>query len=199
MQDLERYLEEYVEPTIADFAGNPSSVRHAFIAAVVTFHCVDYLAHPRKSATLRDQWNKRSKAFAAVDDIAHAFKHVKTGNPANPDLRAREVVSMPGAFDAAAFDAGAFDVGSVTLENDTTVNVPTVLREALAFIREQIASPSGATPDDYPVTIRSPAGASPNELGEAKEREAKEHGQRHDGRRAIGAELRDPKASLRSA
>jgi hypothetical protein len=78
------------------------------------------------------------KAFAAVDDIAHAFKHVKVGNPASPDLRAKEVVSMPAAFDIATFDAGAFDVGSVTLESDSTVNVLAVVKEAAAFVRRQL-------------------------------------------------------------
>jgi hypothetical protein len=103
MEDLRRYLEEYVEPTIGDFERDPSSVRLAFIACVVAFHSVDYLAHPHKPATLRQQWNRKSKAFATVDDIAHAFKHVKAGNRASPDLRAQEVVSTAGAFDIATF------------------------------------------------------------------------------------------------
>ena len=139
MEDLRRYLEECVEPTIADFERDPSSVRLAFIACVVTFHSVDYLAHPRKPATMRQQWNGKSKVFATVDDIAHAFKHVKAGNPASPDLRAKEVVSMPAAFDIATFDAGAFDVGSVTLESDPTVNVLAVVKEASdgSWIRRQ--------------------------------------------------------------
>jgi len=53
---------------------------------------------------------------------------VKAGNPASPDLRAKEVVSMPAAFNKATFDAGAFDVGSVTLESDPTVNVLAVVK-----------------------------------------------------------------------
>jgi hypothetical protein len=84
MEDLERYLEEYVEPTVADFERNPASVRHAFIAAVVTFHCADYLAHPDRSTILRQQWKAESKAFATVDDIAHAFMDAFATGEAKP-------------------------------------------------------------------------------------------------------------------
>jgi hypothetical protein len=141
MEDLRQYLNDFVEPTIADFENNPASVRHAFLACVVAFHSVDYLAHPRRPAALRQEWNRQSEAFAIVDDVAHAFKHVKTGNPANPDLRAREVVVMPAAFDVATFDAAAFDAGSVTLENDLTVNILAVVKEAAAFVRVQLDHP----------------------------------------------------------
>jgi hypothetical protein len=137
MEDLERYLEEFVEPTIADFARDPSSVRLAFIACVAVFHSVDYLAHPRRPAILRQQWGKKSKAFRTVDEIAHAFKHVKAaGNPS--PLRAKEVVSVSGVFDEAVFDVRTFDGGFVTLESDPTANVLTVVREAAAFAREQL-------------------------------------------------------------
>jgi hypothetical protein len=70
--------------------------------------------------------------------LHNAFKHVKSGNPANPDLRAKEVVSMPAAFDVAAFDPVAFDVGGVTLETDPTVNVLVVVKEAVSFVRKQL-------------------------------------------------------------
>jgi hypothetical protein len=41
MEDLRRYLEEIVEPTVKDFAEHPASVRHAFLACVATYHAVD--------------------------------------------------------------------------------------------------------------------------------------------------------------
>jgi len=44
VEDLERYLGEVVEPTIKDLEANRTSVRHAFLACVVTFHAVDDLA-----------------------------------------------------------------------------------------------------------------------------------------------------------
>ena len=107
------------------------------MACVVTFHSVDYLAHPRKP--VRQLWNGRSKAFAIVDDVAHAFKHVKVGNPASPDLRAKEVVALHGAF-SAGFSSG-FQVGGVTLKSDPSVNVLAVVKEAAAFVRRQLLPP----------------------------------------------------------
>jgi hypothetical protein len=114
----------------------------------VTFHAVDYLAHPHRPATLRQQWKSKSKAFDIVDDIAHAFKHVKVGNPVNPDLRAKEVVSMPVAWDVATFDVSTFDVGSVTLTTDSTVNVLNVVKEAAAFARQQLDEENSQLPAD---------------------------------------------------
>jgi hypothetical protein len=42
-QNAKRYLDDIVEPTITDFENNPTSVRHAFLACVATFHTVDYI------------------------------------------------------------------------------------------------------------------------------------------------------------
>ena len=67
--------------------------------------------------------------------VRYAFKHVKAGNAANPDLQAKQVVAIPGDFDPTVFGGPAFDVGSVTLENDPSVNVLAVVKAAAAFIR----------------------------------------------------------------
>src|SRR5687768_13262194 len=105
MEDLKRYLRDTVDPTIADFEANPTSVRHAFISCVVTLHSVDYLAHPKKSRTIRQQFHDESADFALVDKVAHAFKHVFTGAPSKPDLRAGEVVMRaPALWDQAQWD-----------------------------------------------------------------------------------------------
>src|ERR1700733_3081433 len=97
MEDLRRYLEEIVEPTVKDFSEHPTSVRHAFLACVVTFHAVDYMAHPRRPQTLRQQWTRRSEAFRGVDEVAHAFKHVTTHRPNQDQLVARAIISRPPA------------------------------------------------------------------------------------------------------
>src|SRR5258708_36564495 len=78
MEDLDRYLNEIVDPTVAEFEQHPASVRHAFITCVVVFHAVDYRAHPELSRGLRQKYRKKSEAFAIVDMVAHAFKHVQT-------------------------------------------------------------------------------------------------------------------------
>jgi hypothetical protein len=140
MEDLRIYLQEFVEPTIAEFERDPSSVRLAFIACVVTFHSVDYLAHPRKSAALRETWNRTSDAFKMVDQIAHAFKHVKA-RKRDTVLNASEVVAV-GSF-SRGFSPG-FDLARVTLESDPTVDVLTTVKEAAAFIERQLQQPDGS-------------------------------------------------------
>jgi hypothetical protein len=47
--DLKRYLEEIVEPTVKDFEEHPTSVRHTFLACVAVFHGVDYVAYGTKN------------------------------------------------------------------------------------------------------------------------------------------------------
>jgi hypothetical protein len=86
---------------------------------------------------LRQRWKIKSEAFAKVDDFAHRFKHTETGNPANP-RRAKEVVTKGGAF-SSEFSAG-FDIGKVTLENDPSINLLVVVKDAAAFVQAQISS-----------------------------------------------------------
>jgi hypothetical protein len=68
-----------------------------------------------------------------VDQIAHAFKHVKAaGNPTRTSLIAKEVISVPTALTVDTFQAGF-----VTLESDPTINVHAVVKEAAAFARKE--------------------------------------------------------------
>jgi hypothetical protein len=142
MEDLERYLEEVVQPTIDDFAKNPQSVRLGFIACVVTLHSLDYLAFDRatqrprkpKVGNLKDKFGKASQDFKLVDQVAHAFKHVVTGNPQCPDLRSNEVVERRGPF-SNGFSSG-FDRGSVTIDGRPEVNLLATVQRAVKFLRE---------------------------------------------------------------
>jgi hypothetical protein len=59
--EAESYMNEFVDPTISDFERHPTSRRHAFLACLVTFHCIDYLEHPKKSANVRNQFRKESR------------------------------------------------------------------------------------------------------------------------------------------
>ena len=68
--EIERYFEQIVDPTIADLEANPTSVRHAFLAAVVVFHAIDYL----DANSYRKQFREDNADFALVDRIAHAFQ-----------------------------------------------------------------------------------------------------------------------------
>ena len=86
MIDLERYVFDFVDPTIDDFEKNPTSVRHAFLACVAAFHGVDYLAWPDEPGKLRSHL-RRDEDSRIVDDVAHAFKHVATSRRPNKGLR----------------------------------------------------------------------------------------------------------------
>jgi hypothetical protein len=126
---------------MADLEENRTSVRHMFLACVAVFHAVDHLAHPDHARTLRQQFNEQSRAFAIVDDVAHAFKHVKSGNPANPDLTYDGVISRPAAYwDIADFDLTQWDDphGGVTLDKDRDVDLYEVVKEAVAFLRSKL-------------------------------------------------------------
>jgi hypothetical protein len=129
MEDLERYLNEIVEPTIKDFEADPTSVRRAFLACVVVFHGIDYLAYPRKRpSTLRQQFNRKSSAFATV----------VTGNRKKPKLKADEVISRPpAAWDKAEWNASHWDdpAGGVTIGSDRSVDLLEVVKAARDFLR----------------------------------------------------------------
>jgi hypothetical protein len=99
--DAERYMDEIVDPTVADFRANPMSPRHAFLACVTMFHAVDYLAHPETTRVRRDKFCQVSPSFLLVDRIAHAFKHFDSGDdqsPIKPPLQASQVIARPPAL-----------------------------------------------------------------------------------------------------
>jgi len=143
MKDLEQFLDEVVEPTIADFEANPTSRRHAFLACVATFHGVDYLAHPKKPQSLRQKFNEESAEFALVDRVAHAFKHVVSGHeasPHRPPLNAADVIPRPPAFwGTMVWDLSRWDdaVGGVTLDRERDIDLLVALKQTVAFLRAQ--------------------------------------------------------------
>jgi len=139
----ERYLDEIVEPTIKDLETNRTSVHHTFLACVAVFHAVDYLAHPKSPRTLRQKFNKESRAFAIVDTVAHAFKHVKVGNPARPKLTYHEVISRPSAhWGEAVYDLSRWDDphGGVTFDKDRDVDLYDVIKGAVTFLRAKLTT-----------------------------------------------------------
>jgi len=96
---------------------------------------VDYLAFPESGRAFRQEFGKASPDFRLVDDVAHAFKHVVSGNRADPRLKADEVVKRRGAFNPRAFSS-AFDVGAVSLSDRLDVNLLGTVKGALKFLRE---------------------------------------------------------------
>jgi hypothetical protein len=146
--EIERYFEQIVEPTIRDFEANPTSVRHAFLAAVAVFHAIDYLDARRFRKKFRE-----NPDFAMVDRIAHAFKHVKTGHRDDPSLQplsAEGVIARPPAYYgvSGAWDLSRWDdpIGGVTLDGDRQMDVLSAVKRAAEFIRLQIEAdrPAGS-------------------------------------------------------
>jgi hypothetical protein len=121
MNDLGKYLDEIVEPTLQDFFRNPTSVRHAYLACLVTYHSIDRVKSP--PGNLRKDWGKRSVAFAAMDLIANRIKHVKHEGNKNPRPNTIPLTFMLG-----------FDEAGEMLE---TRNLKFLIKDAITFIREQ--------------------------------------------------------------
>ena len=69
MTALTRYLDDIVEPTFEDFKRNPRSLRHAYLACLVTYHAIGRVTYPKNPGNLRKQWKKTSVQFAIVDMI----------------------------------------------------------------------------------------------------------------------------------
>jgi hypothetical protein len=133
VEDLDRYLDEIVEPIVKEFEENPSSVRHAFVACVVVFHTIDYLAFPRSSSTLRQMFRKDSIDFALIDEVAHAFKHVETGKPQSR-LNVGKVISHGGAFSNDFSDD--FDISKVTVIDRPGINLLSSVKGAVTYLRK---------------------------------------------------------------
>jgi len=139
--DAAVYMAEMVEPTIEEFARNSASRRHAFIACLVTFHCVDYLAHPRNARNVREQFRKESADFAVVDRVAHAFKHVESGDersPDNPPLMARAVFGRPPGrcgVGQAGISRVADPDGGVEIWGENTPDLLYVVKKAAEYLR----------------------------------------------------------------
>ncbi|MBV9591240.1 MAG: hypothetical protein JO310_16710 [Hyphomicrobiales bacterium] len=141
MEDYKRYLDDIVQPTIEDFERHPASIRHAFIACVVTVHAVDYLAHPRRPAGISGEYKRLSPDFSLVYEVAHAFKHVATGPRDAPNLTAMEVVRRPPAMAGVMVTGISIlgdPTGAVTLADDTNIDLLRVVQRAVAFLREQV-------------------------------------------------------------
>ena len=140
--DAKSYMEEIVDPTIADFRDHPASRRHAFLACVATFHCINYIV-PR-SQNLRDQFRKENSNFAIVDRVAHAFKHVSSGDPRSPQnlpLHVASVFQRPPCL-AGVAQAGLSRLGdtkgSVEIWNEQGSDLLSVVTRAAEFLRNKM-------------------------------------------------------------
>jgi hypothetical protein len=154
MDDLERYLDQIVEPTIKDFEERPTSVRHAFLACVAVFHSLDYLAfdsvnqRPRKGrvGNLRKSFGGLYPEFRLVDQIAHAFKHVVSDRgDEGVEIGASEIISrVPAGYGDGGSGSGAYGgPGGATLESETTVDLLRDLKRSVDILRRSNTRRSG--------------------------------------------------------
>jgi hypothetical protein len=114
MDDLAGYLDLIVEPTFLDFQRNPDP-RHAFLACVAVFHCIDRLPNHKN---LRKKWCDECGEFLVVDMFAHHLKHVKSSHE-------RHVSNKPGL------------PLSFLVETMDMHNMYFAVRDAIKFIRQQ--------------------------------------------------------------
>lgn len=140
MEDLERYIEAVIEPTIKEFEAHPTSVRHAFLACVVTFHAADYLAFPKKPRTTRQKLGRESTDFLQVDRWAHAFKHVATGHGSTRLLAKSMIARPPAVWGEMVWGLSRWNdsTGGVTLNDNRDVDVLDTVKRAVVFLREKV-------------------------------------------------------------
>jgi gamma-glutamyl phosphate reductase len=145
--DAKSYIEEIVDPTIADFRDHPASRRHAFLACVVTFHCIDYIMHPKKSKNLRRLFRKENLDFATVDRVAHAVKHVRSdGDSKSSEIQTRSLhvtsiferpPALAGVMQCGLSRFGDFQ-GGVEIWEEEGSNLLSVVTKAAEFLRSKM-------------------------------------------------------------
>jgi hypothetical protein len=178
VEDLERYLNEIVAPTVDDFRRTPSNVRIGFLTCVAIDHSVDYLAFPRdptlwdgkehqtKRAGLRKQFKEENEGFRLASEVANAFKHVKTTSKRG--LEAAEVYERPPAM-AGRMMAGVSMVGdamgAVVVDGH---NLLMEVTEALRFLRLKTTGQPRQPPPEMKYRYSLPVAASGSNPAAAK-------------------------------
>ena len=137
--DVQSYVRQIVEPTISEYAKEPTSIRQAFLSCVVTYHIIDYLTYPKKPGARRQKFRQSSEAFAIVDRVAHAFKHVRTGETGaqqNQPLTSGDVISAP-PFTVGMPVGLPLRLETVALPHEGVFDLLSTVRLALEFLRTQ--------------------------------------------------------------
>jgi hypothetical protein len=139
MLALTRYLDDIVEPTFEDFKRNPSSLRHAYLACLVTYHAIDRVTYPKNPGNLRKKWKQASVQFAVVDMIAHKVKHVVSDDEKHRPTSGIPLPSIIFGFPthiAWSPNPSGPNQGGIDIHN-----LLYVIRDAIAFLRKQAETP----------------------------------------------------------
>jgi hypothetical protein len=137
--DVQTYVRQIVEPTINEYVTEPTSIRRAFLSCAVTYHIIDYLTYPKKSAARRQKFRESSDAFAIVDRVAHAFKHVTTGDTNaqhTQPLASGDVISAP-PFMVGMPVGLPLRLETVALPHEGVFDLLSTVKLALEFLRTQ--------------------------------------------------------------
>jgi len=145
------YLSAIVEPTIAEFEADPTDRRRAILACLVTFHTVDYMTRPRGTGQIRSEFGRQSNDFALIDRVAHAAKHVQSGNDAASEAHKRplsvdQLIERPPAmFGRAIWGLSVFgdSTGGVQIVREQDSDLLSALKRTMTFLRDQIAAAPG--------------------------------------------------------
>jgi hypothetical protein len=130
------YLQNIVEPTVAEFRSDPTSARRAFLACVVLYHAIDRV--PNRSGNLRKDWRDKSPSFLLVDMLANDLKHARSDLRDHPVARPHTLAlaGSPALLGNMAFNTTVFnDFG----EQEALESVLSAIESALTFVREQFA------------------------------------------------------------
>lgn len=133
MNALAQYLTLIVEPTVEEFRRNPTSLRHAYLACVTTYHAIDRAAEigGKRAANLRQVWGRQSQQFKLVDIVAHDFKHIRATNRTGAPRRILVSMALYGHM---GFNTHMFnDTGQI----DTLRNLTFVVGDAVEFVKAQ--------------------------------------------------------------
>jgi hypothetical protein len=108
----------------------------------VTFHCIDYISHPKSPANRRGQFREENADSAVLDRVAHAFKHVETGNPnstTNPPLKVGVIGRPPAHWGYAVWDLSRWDddTGGVEIASEQGGDLLDVVRRTADFLRTE--------------------------------------------------------------
>jgi hypothetical protein len=145
VNDLQQYPVQIVEPTFADYAENPHSMRHAYLACVAVYHSIDRASYPRKPGTLRKEWGKKSIEFAVVDMVAHKLKHIISGDEKRPPkpgtIKLSQLIFGQGTLNTKMLNSGTLGDDGIDLHN-----LYFVIRDAIKFVHEEALKLPGATP-----------------------------------------------------
>jgi hypothetical protein len=144
MKEAAEYLDAIVIPGIEDFEQHQGSRRHAFLALLVTFHTVDYLAFNRerkrvdkgRREALRKQFKELCPGFNLVDKAAQAFKHVVSDGRDDEKVQESDLIEHRGEF-SSDFSRD-FDVDLVYIDGHKDQDLTELLNNVAEFLRTQI-------------------------------------------------------------